>query len=714
MAFLPVTQRDMEERGWEQCDFVYVCGDAYVDHPSFGMAIITRLLEANGYKVGIIAQPDWHDPASIDIFGRPRLGFLVSAGNMDSMVCHYTVAKKHRNKDFYSPGGEMGLRPDNAATVYGNLIRRTYKDVPVILGGVEASLRRMAHYDYWQDKLKRSILLDSGADMISYGMGEKSIIAIADALDAGIPIEQITWIPGTAFRSHGLDGVAEERVMLPAWEELQQDKLNYARSFKLQYRNLDPFSGKCLVEPYGQDHMHVVQNPPSEPLSTEEFDQVYRLPYERDYHPMYRAAGGIPAIKEVKFSLASNRGCIGECAFCALAFHQGRIIQSRSKESLVEEAKIMIQDPDFKGYINDVGGPTANFRRPACPKQLKHGACMGKRCLSPKPCRSLQVNNRDYLEVLRALRELPGVKKVFVRSGLRFDYVLLDKHGDEFIEELAEHHVSGQLRLAPEHVCDGVLNVMGKPSNSTYCEFVERFDAANKKLGLKQFVVPYLMSSHPGSTLNEAVELAEFCRDMGFNPEQVQDFYPTPSTISTCIYYTGVDPRTMQEVYCPRTPHEKAMQRALIQYRNPKNKRLVMEALHEAGREDLIGNGPECLVRPGKGQPGGGRNGGHSQQRKGKSGERHGDWQRGGHGDQQRGSNQQRGSGRRADAHGARPERAGKRRYEEFRAGASNKGAGKGKVQGRPGNGGYKAKGMGPNKAAGSKGGIRRQGSKRG
>ena len=681
MAFLPVTRKEMEERGWDQCDFVYVCGDAYVDHSSFGMAIITRLLEANGYKVGIIAQPDWNDAASVDVFGRPRLAFLVSAGNMDSMVCHYTVAKKHRNRDFYSPGGQMGLRPDRASVVYGNLIRRTYKDVPLILGGVEASLRRLAHYDYWADKLKRSVLLDSGADMVSYGMGEKSIVAIADALNAGIPISQITWIEGTAFRSRNLEGVADGYVTLPSFESMRDKKLRYAESFRVQYRNLDPFSGKCLVEPYELDNLYVVQNPPSIPLSTAEFDAVYRLPYERAYHPMYEAAGGIPAINEVKFSLTSNRGCIGECAFCALSFHQGRIIQSRSKESLVEEAKLLVQDPDFKGYINDVGGPTANFRKPACPKQLDKGACCGKRCLAPKPCRSLQVNNCDYLEVLRALRALPQVKKVFVRSGLRFDYVLLDKHADEFIDELAQYHVSGQLRLAPEHVSNEVLQVMGKPCNDAYQEFVRRFDAANRKLGLKQFVVPYLMSSHPGSTLKVAVELAEFCRDMGFNPEQVQDFYPTPSTISTCIYYTGVDPRTMKEVYCPRTPHEKAMQRALIQYRNPKNYRLVMEALKEAGREDLVGYGKECLIRPEKG-------GGKPKDHRG-----------------------QKGSGGQG-----KPKNSGKPKGQDKKQGFGAHGKGNRNAQhgkAKPPKASFKPQGRGPNKAAGSKGGIRRQGSKR-
>ena len=596
MPFLPVTYEEMLERGWDACDFVYICGDAYVDHPSFGMAIITRLLEAKGYRVGVICQPDWHDAASIDVFGRPRLGFLISAGNMDSMVNHYTVAKRRRGKDAYSPGGEMGLRPDNACVVYGNLVRRTYKDVPVILGGVEASLRRLAHYDYWADKLKRSVLLDSGADMVSWGMGEHSIVEIADALNAGIDVADITWIAGTAFRARSIEGI-EDAMTLPSWESMGADKLEYARSFAAQYRNLDPFSGRTLAEPYERDGLFVVCNPAQLPLSTEEMDAVYALPYERTYHPMYGAAGGVPAIAEIQFSLTSNRGCFGECAFCSLAFHQGRIIQSRSHESLLAEAKLITEMPGFKGYIHDVGGPTADFREPACPKQAEKGACVGKRCLSPKPCKSLRVRHDDYLELLRKLRALPGVKKVFVRSGIRFDYALLDKHADAYIAELAEHHVSGQLRLAPEHVSDQVLQVMGKPSRQVYDQFVQKFDAANKQLGLKQFVVPYLMSSHPGSTMKEAVELAEYVRDMGFNPEQVSDFYPTPSTVSTCIYYTGVDPRTMKEVYCPRSPHEKALQRALIQYRNPRNRTLVLEALRAAGREDLIGNGSKCLVR---------------------------------------------------------------------------------------------------------------------
>ncbi|MCI1479542.1 MAG: YgiQ family radical SAM protein [Eggerthellaceae bacterium] len=598
-AFLPVTRADAAARGWNEVDFVFVSGDAYVDHPSFGMAILTRLLEAHGYSVGIIAQPDWHDPASIDVFGRPRLAFLVSAGAMDSMVNHYTVAKRRRRYDYYSPGGEMGLRPDHAAVVYGNLIRRTYKDVPIVLGGIEASLRRLAHYDYWQDKLKRSILLDSGADLISYGMGEKSIVAIAEALDAGLSVADLTFIPGTVYRCRSIDH-CDRPVMLPSWEELEADKLNYARSFGVQYRNLDPFSARTLVEEYPHG-VYVVQNPPSEPLSTPEFDELYRFPYTRTWHPDYAAAGGIPALAEVKFSLTSNRGCLGDCAFCSLNFHQGRIIQARSRESIVAEAKEMIRDPDFKGYIHDVGGPTANFRVPACAKQAKHGACPTKRCLSPEPCSKLTVTHEDYVELLRELRALPGVKKVFIRSGIRFDYVLLDPD-PTFFHELVRYHVSGQLRLAPEHVSDTVLKVMGKPSNAVYERFVDAFNDYTREIGKEQYVLPYLMSSHPGSTMKEAVELAEFCRDLGFNPEQVSDFYPTPSTISTCIYYTGVDPRTMEAVYCPRSPHEKAMQRALIQYRNPKNRPLVREALMAAHREDLIGYGPKCLVKPEKGE----------------------------------------------------------------------------------------------------------------
>lgn len=593
--FLPMTYADMRERGWDAVDFAYVCGDAYVDHPSFGMAIISRLLEAHGYRVGIICQPDWRDPESINVFGEPRLGFIVSAGNMDSMVNHYTVAKRRRKNDFYSPGGEMGLRPDHACVVYGNLIRRTYKETPIILGGIEASLRRLAHYDYWSDKLKRSILLDSGADIISYGMGEHSVVEIADALASGLSVHDLTFIPGTVFRTRSLEHLYEP-VVLPSYQSMLDNKEEYARSFGEQCRNLNPYSAHTLVEPY--DHgVYVVQNAPATPLTTEELDAVYRLPYERTYHPSYEAAGGIPAIREVKFSLASNRGCLGECAFCALNFHQGRIIQARSHESILEEAREMTKDPEFKGYIHDVGGPTANFRIPACAKQEKAGACTNRRCLSPKPCKQLRVTHEDYVQLLRELRALPGVKKVFIRSGIRFDYAMLDSD-HTFIRELAAHHTSGQLRLAPEHISETVLNVMGKPPHAMYEQFVREFNRASKQAGKEQYVLPYLMSSHPGSTLKEAVELAEFCRDLGFNPEQVSDFYPTPSTVSTCIYYTGLDPRTMEHVYCATSPHEKALQRALIQYRNPKNHALVREALVKAGREDLIGFDAKCLVRP--------------------------------------------------------------------------------------------------------------------
>ena len=590
----------MDERGWDECDFVFVCGDAYVDHPSFGMAIITRILEANHYKVGVICQPDWHDPASITVLGRPRLGFLVSSGNMDSMVNHYTVAKKRRSSDAFAPGGKMGLRPDHATVVYGNLIRRTYKDVPIILGGIEASLRRLAHYDYWSDKLKRSILLDSGADLLSYGMGEHSIVEVADALAAGLSIHDITFIDGTVVRAKSLEHVYDYEL-LPSFDAMRDDSLNYAKSFDVQYRNSDPFTGKRLVEPYS-DHEFVVQNPPSKPLTTSEMDAVYRLPYARTCHPMYDEAGGVPAIREVKFSLTSNRGCFGECSFCALTFHQGRIVQVRSHESIIEEAKQMIADPEFKGYIHDVGGPTADYRAPACEAQLRRGACRNKHCLSPAPCRKLNADHSDYLSLLRKLRKLPGVKKVFVRSGIRFDFALADKDGGRaFVRELCAHHVSGQLRVAPEHVSNAVLGVMGKPQHAVYERFVKLFEEANAECGLKQFVVPYLMSSHPGSTLDEAIELAEYVRDMGFNPEQVQDFYPTPSTISTVMYFTGVDPRTMERVYVPKKPHDKALQRALIQYRDPKNRDLVFEALRQAGRMDLVGYDKKCLIRPRKG-----------------------------------------------------------------------------------------------------------------
>ena len=593
--FLPICRQDMIDRGWEQVDFVYISGDAYVDHPSFGHAIITRELEAFGYKVGIIAQPDWKDKNSIMIYGEPRLGFLVSAGNMDSMVNHYSVSKKRRSKDSFTPGGVMGKRPDYATIVYSNLIRQVYKKTPIILGGIEASLRRMAHYDYWSDKLKRSVLLDSGADLISYGMGERSIIEIAEALDSGIDVKDITFIDGTVCRVKSLDSVYDA-VMLPAFEDLKADKLNYARSFYTQYCNTDPFTGKRLVEPYGE-HMYIVQNPPSKPLSQQEMDETYSYPYMRTYHPSYEKDGGVPAISEVKFSLISNRGCFGGCNFCALTFHQGRIIQTRSHESLLEEAEHITQDKDFKGYIHDVGGPTADFRHPSCEKQLKYGVCKNRQCLFPTPCKNLKADHKDYVSLLRKLRKIPKVKKVFIRSGIRFDYVLADKD-DTFFKELCKYHVSGQLKVAPEHVSDAVLTCMGKPRNEVYQKFTEKYKKINEQLGMKQYLVPYLMSSHPGSTLKEAVELAEYLRDLGYMPEQVQDFYPTPSTISTCMYYTGVDPRTMKPVYVPKNPHEKAMQRALIQYRNPQNYDIVLEALKKAGRMDLVGYNKHCLLRP--------------------------------------------------------------------------------------------------------------------
>jgi len=593
--FLPVSKAGMEKRGWDQVDFVYVSGDAYVDHPSFGHAIITRVLEAHGYRIGMIAQPDWKDKNSITEFGEPRLGFLVSGGNMDSMVNHYSVSKRRRSSDAYTPGGVMGKRPDYAAVVYGNLIRQAYKETPVILGGIEASLRRLAHYDYWSGKLKRSILLDSGADLISYGMGERSVMEIAEALDSGIAVSDITFIDGTVYKTDSPESVYD-RLTLESFAGLKADKLNYARSFYTQYLNTDPFTAKRLVEPYS-DQLCVVQNPPSKPLTQSEMDRIYSYPYMRTYHPSYEAAGGIPAIQEVKYSLISNRGCFGGCSFCALTFHQGRTIQSRSHESMLAEAKQFVWDPDFKGYIHDVGGPTADFRFPSCDKQLEHGVCREKQCLFPKPCKNLKADHRDYLKLLRKLRELPNVKKVFIRSGIRFDYVMADPD-DTFFRELCEHHVSGQLKVAPEHVSDTVLKYMGKPENEVYRGFTKKYREINEALGKKQFLVPYLMSSHPGSALKEAVELAEHLRDLGYMPEQVQDFYPTPSTISTCMYYTGVDPRTMKPVYVPVDPHEKAMQRALIQYRNPKNYALVAEALKKAGRTDLIGFDKKCLIRP--------------------------------------------------------------------------------------------------------------------
>ncbi len=593
MEFLPITKQEMLERGIAQPDFVYVIGDAYVDHPSFGHAIISRILENHGYSVVIISQPDWRNPKSIDIFGCPRLGFLVSGGNMDSMVNHYSVTRHRRKTDSFTPGGVMGKRPDYATVVYCNLIRQTYKDVPILIGGIEASLRRLAHYDYWSDAMKRSILLDSQADLLMYGMGERSIVEIADALNAGMDVKDITYIDGTVFKCRELDE-SLPTIILPGYEELQKNKRTYAESFKIQYGNCDPFTAKRLAEPYGKEY--VVQNPPQKPLTMEEMDAVYDLPYCRAYHPSYEKLGGVPAIEEVKFSLVSNRGCFGACSFCALTFHQGRIVQVRSHESILAEAEKMVKDPDFKGYIHDVGGPTANFRHPACEKQMTKGACGGRQCLYPTPCKNMNADHSDYVALLRKLRKIPGVKKVFVRSGIRFDYLLADSK-DTFFRELVQYHISGQLKVAPEHVSDAVLCRMGKPRNAVYNRFVDKYFALNKQYNMNQFLVPYLMSSHPGSTMKEAVELAEYIRDMGYNPEQVQDFYPTPSTLSTVMYYTGLDPRTMEKVYVPTDPHEKAMQRALIQYRNPKNYYLVKEALIKAHREDLIGSGPKCLIR---------------------------------------------------------------------------------------------------------------------
>ena len=593
MEFLPITKQEMLERGIAQPDFVYVIGDAYVDHPSFGHAIISRILENHGYSVVIISQPDWKNPKSIDVFGRPRLGFLVSGGNMDSMVNHYSVTRHRRKTDSFTPGGVMGKRPDYATVVYCNLIRQTYKDVPILIGGIEASLRRLAHYDYWSDAMKRSILLDSQADLLMYGMGERSVVEIADALNAGMDVKDITYIDGTVFKCRELDE-SLPTIILPGYEELQKNKRTYAESFKIQYGNCDPFTAKRLAEPYGKEY--VVQNPPQKPLTMEEMDAVYDLPYCRAYHPSYEKLGGVPAIEEVKFSLVSNRGCFGACSFCALTFHQGRIVQVRSHESILAEAEKMVKDPDFKGYIHDVGGPTANFRHPACEKQMTKGACGGRQCLYPTPCKNMNADHSDYVALLRKLRKIPGVKKVFVRSGIRFDYLLADSK-DTFFRELVQYHISGQLKVAPEHVSDAVLCRMGKPRNAVYNRFVDKYFALNKQYNMNQFLVPYLMSSHPGSTMKEAVELAEYIRDMGYNPEQVQDFYPTPSTLSTVMYYTGLDPRTMEKVYVPTDPHEKAMQRALIQYRNPKNYYLVKEALIAAHREDLIGSGPKCLIR---------------------------------------------------------------------------------------------------------------------
>jgi uncharacterized radical SAM protein YgiQ len=595
--FLPISIDDMKERGWEQLDFVLVSGDAYVDHPSFGTAVIGRVLENRGYKVGIIAQPEWEKNEAFKVLGKPRLGFLITAGNIDSMVNHYTVAKKKRSDDLYSPGGKGGYRPDRATIVYSNRVREAYSDVPIILGGIEASLRRFAHYDYWSNKVRRSILLDAKADLLVYGMGERQIIEIAEALESGLPVKEITFISGTVYKTKDRERPYKP-VFLPHYDEILESKEKYAESFMLQYNNMDSIVGKPLVEAYKNNY--IVQNPPHEPMSQSELDSIYSLPFMRAYHPIYEEKGGIPAIKEVKFSLISNRGCFGNCSFCAITFHQGRVVQSRSHRSIISEAEKLVWEPDFKGYIHDVGGPTANFRHKACEKQVKHGVCVDKQCLFPNPCSQLKIDHKDYLKLLRNLRQLPNVKKVFIRSGLRYDYLIHDKN-DEFFRELCQHHISGQLKVAPEHVSSEVLKKMGKPQREVYDKFVKKYQKINEELGMKQFIVPYLMSSHPGSDLKEAIELAEYLRDLGHMPEQVQDFYPTPGTLSTCMYYTELDPRTMEKVYVPKSAHEKAMQRALIQYRKPQNYSLVYEALVKAGRTDLIGFDKKCLLRPRQG-----------------------------------------------------------------------------------------------------------------
>ncbi len=592
--FLPVSREDMEQRGWEQLDFIIVSGDAYVDHPSFGVAIIGRLLEAHGFKVGIIPQPDWTDSRAFKVLGRPSLGFFVTSGNIDSMVNHYTAAKKRRKEDVYAPGGQSGLRPDRATIVYSQKIKEAYKKVPVILGGIEASLRRLAHYDYWEDRVRRSILLDARADLLVYGMGEHPVIEIAEALESGLSIQDLTFIRGTVYEASDIEHVYGG-ISLPSYDDLLSSKKTYARSFMIQNRHTDPVTASPLIEPYR--HTYIVQNPPAEPLSTSELDRIYLLPYTRTYHPMYETSGGIPAVKEVKHSLVSSRGCFGGCSFCALHFHQGKTVQAKSIGTILEEAKRIIEDKDFKGYIHDVGGPTANFRRPSCDVQLKHGVCTDKRCLAPTPCKNLVVDHSEYLTLLRKLRRLDGVKKVFIRSGIRYDYLVYDRD-KTFFKELLKHHVSGQLKVAPEHIAPQVLDKMGKPDHEVFEVFSKEFKALNEQLGLKQYLVPYLISSHPGSDLDDAIQLAEYLRDMGHTPEQVQDFYPTPGTLSTCMYYTELDPRTMKQLFVPKSPREKAMQRALIQYKNPKNYRLVHEALTRAGREDLIGFGKKCLINP--------------------------------------------------------------------------------------------------------------------
>lgn len=593
--FLPICKKDMEERGWEVCDFIIVTGDAYIDHHSFGTAVISRVLENAGYKVGIISQPNWNKIDDFKKLGRPRLAFLVNAGNMDSMVNHYTVSKRIREKDYYSPGGKMGLRPDRATIVYCNKVREAFKEVDILIGGVEASLRRFAHYDYWSDKVRQSILIDSGADLLVYGMSEKQIVEVANYLNDGFPAKYIRSVAGTCYTVDSLDELYEEYIEIPTFKEVASDIEKYCEAFRIQYEEQDPFRGHTLVQ--RNLDKYVVINKPERPLVREELDIVYGLPYQKDYHPIYEEQGGVPAIEEIKFSIVSSRGCSGNCSFCAITFHQGRIVTSRSQDSIVKEAEDITEFKDFKGYIHDVGGPTANFRKASCEKQLIYGACKKKQCMSPSICKNMEVDHSEYLELLRKVRSVKGVKKVFVRSGLRYDYIMADKKRDKFIKELSEYHVSGQLKVAPEHISENVLKYMGKPAGKVYDEFREKFFRINKELGKKQYIIPYLMSSHPGSTLKDAIILAEYLRDIKYQPEQVQDFYPTPGTLSTTMFYTGLDPFTMKKVYVPKTKEEKAMQRALLQFSKPKNYNIVYDALVKAGREDLIGNGPKCLIK---------------------------------------------------------------------------------------------------------------------
>ena len=595
LAFLPVSREDMESRGWWWYDFLIVTGDAYVDHPSFGPTVIARVLEAEGFRVAILSQPDWHSAQAFKAMGRPRLGVMIGSGNLDSMVAHYTAAKKRRSEDFYSPGKKAGLRPDRAVIVYANRAREAFPDLPIIIGGLEASLRRFAHYDYWEDKVRRSALVDAGADLLVYGMGEYASIEIAKRLKKKQPVSSMTDIRGTAFMASDPSECKFESVTVPSFEAVSTNMEDYANATRVEYEEHDPVRGRAIIQQH--DRRYLVVNPPAMPLSTKELDRVAELPYTRQYHPLYEALGGVPAIEEVKFSVIHNRGCFGGCNFCALAFHQGRMVTSRSHESVIREVTALTKLPDFKGYINDVGGPSANFRHPSCKKQLKYGMCPDKRCLAPTPCKNLDADHSDYLSLLRKLRAIPGIKKVFVRSGIRYDYMLEDKNQD-FFSELVKYHISGQLKVAPEHCIDSVLDYMGKPHIGVYEKFMEQYRRLNDRYSKEQYVVPYLMSSHPGSTLQDAVALAEYLNRRGRQPEQVQDFYPTPGTISTCMYYTGIDPMTMKKVYVAKTPHEKAMQRALLQWKRPDKRKLVIEALKEAGREDLIGYGPECLVRP--------------------------------------------------------------------------------------------------------------------